>query len=120
MTGAMCCESAPVRSNAGEPVEMTELVRGSERGLIERMMPLVRRQSLSLDLGRVVRIDAAGIAALIELYRAACGAGNRFSVSNPTPHVAEILAIVGLDRILLSQDAEEEMGREAEFAQSAA
>ena len=32
-------------------------------------MPLVRHRMLSLDLAQVTRIDAAGLAALITLYR---------------------------------------------------
>ncbi|MGH9607574.1 MAG: STAS domain-containing protein [Terracidiphilus sp.] len=99
---------------------MTELVRGEEARLVEHLAPMVRRQSLTLDLGPVERIDAAGIAALITLYCDACKAGHRFSVANPSPHVAEILGIVGLDRILVSQDADEEVHCGAELAQSAA
>jgi anti-anti-sigma factor len=81
---------------------LTELVRGNEECLLGRLSPLVRRESVVLDLGYVERIDAAGIAALISLYGRACEAGHSFSVANPSPHVAEILALVGLDRILLS------------------
>jgi anti-anti-sigma factor len=85
--------------------DLTELVRGQERMLLDRFTPLVNRQSLVLDLGQVERIDAAGIAALVALYRAAREAGNRFMVSNVTPRVAEVLILVGLDRILLTRNA---------------
>ena len=54
----------------------------------------------------VTRIDAAGIAALIALYRTAENAGTRFVILHATPHVAAILALVGLDRILFSHDEE--------------
>jgi anti-anti-sigma factor len=84
---------------------MTELVRGSDRPLLDRLTPVVRRQSLSLDLSLVERIDAAGISALISLYRDALESGHRFTVCNASPRVAEILALVGLERILLSQNA---------------
>jgi anti-anti-sigma factor len=84
--------------------ELTELVRGCDKVLLEQLVPLVRRQNVSLDLGRVERIDAAGIAALISLYGSARDAGHCFSVSNASARVAEILALVGLDRILLSQN----------------
>jgi anti-anti-sigma factor len=83
---------------------LTELVRGQDQRLLDRMEPLVRQQSIALDLHSVQRIDAAGISALISLYRSACEAGHRFTVSNASPRVAEILALVGLDRILLAQD----------------
>lgn len=87
--------------------DFAELVRGNEQLLLERIMPEVRRQSVSLDLQAITRIDAAGLAALIKLYCAARESGHTFTVSNPTPHVAEILAVVGLDNILLSHNAEE-------------
>lgn len=83
---------------------LTELVRGNEQCLLARLSPLVRRESVMLDLGRIERIDAAGIAALISLYGSARESGHSFSVVNPSPHVAEILALVGLDRILLSHN----------------
>ena len=117
MTGTI---SNPMQSaifSAGELTEMTgsaqlieqanmaELVRGSEQGLLTWLAPLVSRQSVTLDLGSVERIDAAGIAALISLYSTASQAGHSFTVANPTPHVAEILALVGLDRILLPERA---------------
>ena len=87
--------------------EITELVRGNEKLLLERFEPLVRRQNVTLDLGHVTRIDAAGLAALITLYCDACKAGYRFTTANPSHHVREILAIVGLNALLLSQDVEE-------------
>jgi anti-anti-sigma factor len=87
--------------------EITELVRGNEKLLLERFEPLVRRQNVTLDLGHVTRIDAAGLAALITLYCDACKAGYRFTTANPSHHVREILAIVGLDRLLVSQNTDE-------------
>ncbi len=86
-----------------ESNEFTELVRGNEQQLIERLQPLVRRQNVTLDLDNIERIDAAGLAALITLYCDACQAGYRFTIANPSPHVLEILAIVGLERILTTQ-----------------
>jgi anti-anti-sigma factor len=86
-----------------EQANMAELVRGSEQGLLAWLSPLVRLQSVTLDLRSVERIDAAGIAALISLYSAASQAGHSFTVANPAHHVAEILTLVGLDRILLPE-----------------
>jgi anti-anti-sigma factor len=57
-----------------------------------------------LDLQRIDRIDAAGIAALISLYSTARIAGHEFTVCNVPARVAEILALVGLDHILFCQD----------------
>jgi anti-anti-sigma factor len=85
--------------------ELTELVRDHEQELLARLTPLVRRQSVTLDLRRVRCIDAAGVAALLALYTSARAAGHCFSVTNPAPRVAEVLALVGLERILLSHNA---------------
>jgi anti-anti-sigma factor len=68
------------------------------------MLPLVERRCVALDLHTVKRIDAAGLAALIGLYCAAREAGHRFTVSNPSPHVGEILSLVRLHGILESQN----------------
>jgi anti-anti-sigma factor len=87
------------------PGELHELVRGQEHELVDRLTPIVRNQSITLDLTHVERIDAAGIAALISLYHAAHAAGNDFAVINACPRVAEIITIVGLDRILICSDA---------------
>ena len=92
-------------------IESNELVRGQEHKFIERLEPLVRRESIVLNLENVERIDAAGLAALITLYCDACQAGKHFAISNPSRHVREILAIVGLDRILAAQP-----GTECDFA----
>lgn len=102
------------------PEGISSLVRGDEDGLLQQLLPLVRRQPVRLDLGSVERIDAAGIAALITLYRAACDAGRCFAVTNPRPHVREILTVVGLDRFLLSEDGEADGCPEPELARSAA
>jgi len=83
---------------------LTELVRGQDQILTAWLSPVVRRQSITLDLSGVERIDAAGVAALISLYASAHEAGNQFAVSNPSTRVAEILALVGLEEILLSHD----------------
>lgn len=99
--------------------DLTELVRGHDRGFVERMTPIVRQQSVALDLARVDRIDAAGISALITLYGQARDTGYAFAVANANPHVEEILTLVGLDRILLSQSAVEKLQEEC-LEQSAA
>jgi anti-anti-sigma factor len=106
-----CTEFSPIA--AGEP---TELVRGNETAFLERVMPIVRRKCVVLNLEAVKRIDAAGLAALITLYCTARESGHDFTILNPSSHVAEILAVVGLDKILLTQHAESfsEFGTPAE------
>lgn len=108
MTIEMCNTTAAIAIAPFEStgsIAMTELVRGNEQHLLELIRPLVRRQSVMLDLASIERIDAAGISALVSLYVIAREAGHSFTVCNASPRVAEILALVGLDRILLSAHA---------------
>jgi anti-anti-sigma factor len=107
-------------SQVFEPNEIAELVRGNEKQLLERLQPLVLRQNITLDLAHIQRIDAAGLAALIALYCDACQTGHRFAISNPSPHVREILALVGLDVLLVSQNAEEISSFRTQFQETAA
>lgn len=100
-----CAVCNPYDEIIFSPGDLTELVRGTDQLLVGRLAPLVRRQSLTLDLGQVERIDAAGIAALISLYGTARDAGHNFNVVNPARHVAEILELVGLDRVLVYHNA---------------
>jgi anti-anti-sigma factor len=86
-------------------IRLTELVWGADRRLLECLEPLTRRQSVTLDLSSVERIDAAGISALVALYTAAQDAGHRLTLSNVSARVAEVLSVVGLDRLLLHRDA---------------
>jgi anti-anti-sigma factor len=81
-----------------------ELVRGQEQCLLRDLEPVVRKQSVTLDMRQIERIDAAGIAALISLYGAAHMAGHEFAIMNASHRVAEILELVGLDRILISRE----------------
>jgi ABC-type transporter Mla MlaB component len=83
-------------------IESPELVRGAEQQFIAQVQPLVCAQSVTLDLRNVARIDAAGLAALITLYCDACKAGHSFRIANPSHHVAELLALVRLDRLLVA------------------
>jgi len=81
-----------------------ELVRGTEAQVIDALLPRVQQESVALDLSGVERMDAAGIAALITLYCASVEAGYAFSVVDPSPHVLELLHIVGLESILIVED----------------
>ncbi|HVC46869.1 MAG TPA: STAS domain-containing protein [Terracidiphilus sp.] len=102
------------------PDDLNELVRGQEQPFVDRLTPLVREQNVLLDLTRIDRVDAAGIAALISLYAAAQNAGHCFCITGARPHVAEVLAVVGLDRILLSHHAVPEATTEPCLSRSAA
>jgi anti-anti-sigma factor len=120
MNSIKCVEEITLNVEAGKPSQLTELVRGTEHLLLEEITPLVERQSVSLNLTSVERIDAAGIAALISLYRTASESGHRFSISSASPHVVELLALVGLDRILMSHNAKQPSHCGARLAQNAA
>lgn len=87
------------------PPEFTELVRGNEGQLMDILKPVIQNGSTVLDMSEVHRIDAAGIAALISLYGSSRNAGYSFRLCNVTPHVEEILKLVGLDHVLVSRDA---------------
>lgn len=99
---------------------LTELVRGSERQLVDEFAPVVQRETVSLDLRSVERIDAAGIAALISLYRLAQESGHGFCLANVAPRVRELLRLVGLDRVLVSHNAEFPCGSAPNLVQTAA
>ena len=83
---------------------MTELVRGTEQALLAWLTPMVRRQSVTLDLAPVTRIDAAGIATLLSLHATAEKCGNQFHVTGLSPRVSEILSLVGLSEIFPSRN----------------
>jgi anti-anti-sigma regulatory factor len=102
------------------PGDLHELVRGQEQEFVERMTPIVRKQSVTLDFAQIERIDAAGIAALISLYGSAQTAGHHFNVVNACPHVVEILTLVSLDRILILPAAVTRTGVAQCMAQPAA
>ncbi len=120
MVSDMCRPTASDTCETLEPGELTEFVRGTEQCLLERMMPLVRAQSVSLDLRAIERIDAAGLAALIKLYNVSRDAGHAFTVVNLTPHVAEILSLVGLNALLVSRNADNSSCRGFRLQESAA
>jgi anti-anti-sigma factor len=115
MTNAMCEEMALLTMSAVDPTGASQpvrgqivrgqLVRGQVDVLLEHVGPLVRKCNVAIDLSSVERIDAAGITALVSLYRNACESGRHFSLTNVPDHVAQILALVGLDRFLLSHNA---------------
>jgi len=112
MTTTMLDLTATTMFPAGEQAEVNELVkgqlvRGEDARLLEQVEPLVRERNVTLDLAGVERIDAAGITALVALYRIARESGHRFSVTNVSARVGQILAVVGLDRFLYSHNADQ-------------
>jgi anti-anti-sigma factor len=102
MKTALCQPTEPL---VVAPARLTELVRGDEQLLVQRVAPLLRENNVTLDLNGIDRIDAAGIAALISLYSCARNHGNTFSVINVSPRVEEMLSLVRLENILVSHNA---------------
>jgi anti-anti-sigma factor len=110
MTSTVFDLTATTLFPVGEPTEVSELVRGQlvrgeDARLLEQVGPLVRDRNVKLDLAGVERIDAAGISALVALYLIARESGHCFCVTNVSARVGQILAVVGLDRFLLSHNA---------------
>jgi anti-anti-sigma factor len=66
-------------------------------------MPLVRKASISLDFISVRRVDAAGVSALLALYTSANKAGHRFAIVNASTRVIQMLALLGLDTLLVAR-----------------
>ncbi len=120
MNGTICCEERTSALEAARSSQLTELVRGNEQRFIDEIKPLVRFQSVALDLTSVERIDAAGIAALIALYRIANASGHGFRISSVSARVAEMLTLVGLDGILLSRNAKQLLHSAPKLAHNAA
>jgi anti-anti-sigma factor len=102
MTTPISPQSEPT---ARVTADLAALIRGEEQPLVARIAPLLQDQNITLDIGSVSRIDAAGIAALLTLYANAHRAGHSFTVTNPSPRVAKILTLVGLEGILSSHIA---------------
>ena len=115
MTNSMCEEMVPLvmigldSADRNDPVRRQvvsgQLVRGQDTVLLECLGPLVRKCNVALDMSSVERIDAAGITALVSLYQAARESGHRFSLTNVSDRIVQILAVVGLDQYLISRNA---------------
>ncbi len=102
------------------PGELTELVRGTDHILLALLAPMVQQYNVALDLTRIRRIDAAGIAALISLYSCALESGHTFCAFNVAPRIDDILRLVGLESLLVSHDAIQAMACEGCREQTAA
>jgi anti-anti-sigma factor len=96
---------ASAQNSLGAVIAVTcDLVRGTEAKVMDALLPRVRQESVALDLSGVQRMDAAGIATLIALYCTSVEAGNEFHIVAPSPHVLEMLRIVGLESILVAEN----------------
>jgi anti-sigma B factor antagonist len=57
-------------------------------------------QGVALDLSELSMCDSTGLGALVRLYRQAEAAGLAFRLCDPRPHVADLLAMTGIDKVI--------------------
>lgn len=81
-----------------------KLIRGCESAFVDQLLPRAQKESLQLNLSAVSQMDAAGIAALVALYRASSESGHQLSVVQPSEHVHELLHLVGLEHLLITEN----------------
>jgi len=79
-----------------------DLTRGREARLLSLALPMIKRNGLVLDLSRVQSIDASGVGLLVFLRQCADRSGTQLVLVNPSARVREMLALVHLNQILLS------------------
>lgn len=65
---------------------------------IERALAAGRSQVI-LDLSGVEYMNSAGLRALVQAYKAAQGRSGTLQITNPSPRIRELFALVGLDTI---------------------
>lgn len=65
---------------------------------IERALAAGRSQVI-LDLNGVEYMNSAGLRALVQAYKAAQGRSGTLQITNPSPRIRELFALVGLDTI---------------------
>jgi len=73
----------------------------SVRPLIAAIEGAIRegRSQLILDLGGVEYMNSAGLRALVQAYKAVQGHSGALQITNPSPRIRELFALVGLDTI---------------------
>jgi len=62
-------------------------------------------RSVTVDLGEVTFVDSTGLAALIGGHRRAAELGITYRVTNPVAHVAQVLDVAGLTKLLGPREA---------------
>lgn len=55
---------------------------------------------VTLELSELTMCDSTGLGALVRLYRQAEAAGLPFRLRDPRPHVADLLAMTGIDKVI--------------------
>jgi anti-sigma B factor antagonist len=60
--------------------------------------------SVVLDLAGVTVCDSTGLGALVRLQRHARAIGTEFAVRRPRPHVADVFAMTGINKVIAVRD----------------
>jgi anti-sigma B factor antagonist len=55
---------------------------------------------IALDLSGVTFLDSSGLAVMVQAHQRLCGGRSHLVVMNPTPTVAKVIALTGLDSFL--------------------
>jgi anti-anti-sigma factor len=84
------------------------LVRGHEQSLLDELLPLVAKNDVALSLERVQKIDAAGLGALVTIYRLAREVGHTFRLIKPSRIVRGVICAVGLESALMYHNVNRE------------
>ena len=61
---------------------------------------LERGQGVVLDLSELSLCDSTGLGALVRIYRLAQSTGQQVRLRRPRPHVADLLAMTGIDKVV--------------------
>ena len=69
---------------------------------LERMVldALEGRDGVLLDLAGLTVCDSTGLGALVRLHRRAQAAGQAFELTHPRAHVADLLAMTGINKVI--------------------
>jgi anti-anti-sigma factor len=104
VTQSADCHEAS-QKGAGVLICPVELVRGKEDGFLSEALPFVEDAGLVVDMSQVTSLDAGGIGVILILRQVAEREGNLLVLTNPSPRVRQILRLVGLDAILVCNEA---------------
>lgn len=67
---------------------------------INEFLPTFTQQLIILDLGNLEFLNSEGIGFLSDIYNQLTTQGKQISILNATPHVMDIIQLVGLNQII--------------------
>jgi len=81
------------------------LVGGLDIATVEKFEAVTIRalgagRSLVVDLGELTVCDSTGLGALVRVHRRAKAGGQELRLGNPRPHVADLLAMTGINKVI--------------------